>query len=414
MLDVALTAEASPAVDVASPSSVAPGSSSTALSLVLSAAVPLDNDTAVEVIKALSCGAPVLTDKSGLWVDRPDDHARAGAATLLEHTHFEVLCCCTQQTEDDKRLFRHYGADSETATATLVALRWPSGQRAFCCFVENKVDSPLHHLGTRFSAHLYVINEKKKPQAVTMLMMQIYPSGAIIERFAERTSAGMQSLRRLLRSVSVPGKPSLPHLDDQQLTTLLIGAAEAKAGLVPLDDAAALRRQLLVHASMLKNPPTGSFGGEGQKNPAVSIGSGVALLNWEPLAMPVAAAATGAAAAASDATASDGFAAGAAGSAAGSKAASKKKAISEKPTTSPATLQLLQALTAMSKRSASTPSRWLSSPTSRPAVRRMPPDGAATAASSTSSGLRSFSKFSSIAHSTRASCLPSSPTSRSA
>eukprot|EP00900_Chrysochromulina_parva_P007761 jgi/Chrpa1/16987/Chrysochromulina_OHIO_Genome00019672-RA len=266
---------------------------------------------AMRVIKALSCGAPVLTDKSGLWVDRPDDHARAAAATLLEHTHFEVLCCCTQQTEDDKRLFRwHYGAASETATATLVALRWPSGQRAFCCFVENKVyassasalawASPLL---SRFSAHLYVINEKKKPQAVTMLMMQIYPSGAIIERFAERTSAGMQSLRRLLRSVSVPGKPSLPHLDDQQLMTLLIGAAEAKAGLVPLDDAAALRRQLLVHASMLKNPPTGSFGGEGQKNPAVSIGSGVALLNWEPLAMPVAAAATGAAPAASDATA---------------------------------------------------------------------------------------------------------------
>ena len=141
MLDVALMAEASPAVDVASLSSVAPGSSSTALSLVLSAAVPLDNDTAVQVIKALSCGAPVLTDKSGLWVDRPDDHARAGAATLLEHTHFEVLCCCTQQTEDDKRLFRHYGADSETATATLVALRWPSGQRAFCCFVENKLDA---------------------------------------------------------------------------------------------------------------------------------------------------------------------------------------------------------------------------------------------------------------------------------
>jgi hypothetical protein len=358
MLDVALTAEALPAVDVASLSSVAQGSSSTALSLVLSAAVPLDNDTAVQVIKALSCGAPVLTDKSGLWVDRPDDHARAAAATLLEHTHFEVLCCCTQQTEDDKRLFRwHYGAASETATATLVALRWPSGQRAFCCFVENKVyassasalawASPLL---SRFSAHLYVINEKKKPQAVTMLMMQIYPSGAIIERFAERTSAGMQSLRRLLRSVSVPGKPSLPHLDDQQLTTLLIGAAEAKAGLVPLDDAAALRRQLLVHASMLKNPPTGSFGGEGQKNPAVSIGSGVALLNWEPLAMPVAAAAAGAAPAASEATASDGCAAGAAGSTAGSKAASKKKAISDKPTTSPATLQLLQAISAFAPR----------------------------------------------------------------
>jgi len=358
MIDVALTAEALPAVDVASLSSVAPGSSSTALSLVLSAAVPLDNDTAVQVIKALSCGAPVLTDKSGLWVDRPDDHARAAAATLLEHTHFEVLCCCTQQTEDDKRLFRwHYGAASETATATLVALRWPSGERAFCCFVENKVyassasalawASPLL---SRFSAHLYVINEKKKPQAVTMLMMQIYPSGAIIERFAERTSAGMQSLRRLLRSVSVPGKPSLPHLDDQQLMTLLIGAAEAKAGLVPLDDAAALRRQLLVHASMLKNPPTGSFGSEGQKNPAVSIGSGVALLNWEPLAMPVAAAATGAAPAASDATASDGCAAGAAGSTAGSKAASKKKAISDKPTTSPATLQLLQAICAFAPR----------------------------------------------------------------
>ena len=343
MLDVALTAEASPAVDVASPSSVAPGSSSTALSLVLSAAVPLDNDTAVEVIKALSCGAPVLTDKSGLWVDRPDDHARAAAATLLEHTHFEVLCCCTQQTEDDKRLFRHYGADSETATATLVALRWPSGQRAFCCFVENKLDASSASAldwgaPSRFSAHLYVINEKKKPQAVTMLTMRITPwKVAIIESFAERTSAGMQSLRRLLRSVSVPGKPSLPHLDDQQLTTLLIGAAEAKAGLVPLDDAAALRRQLLVHASMLKNPPTGSFGGEGQKNPAVSIGSGVSLLNWEPLAMPVAAAATGAAAAASDATA-------------GSKAASKKKAISDKPTTSPATLQLLQAISAFAPR----------------------------------------------------------------
>ena len=358
MFDVALMAEASPAVDVASPSFVSL-TSSTALSLVLSATVPLGNDTAVEIIKALSCGAPVLTDKSGLWLDRPDDHARAAALTLLEHTHFEVLCRCTQQTEDDKRVFRgYYGSGSETAketaTATLVALRWPSGQRAFCCFVENKVDSPLHHLGTRFSAHLYVINEKKKPQAVTMLMMQIYPKGAVIlERFAERTNAGMQSLRRLLRSVSVPGKPcwSLPlHLDDQQLTTLLIGAAEAKAGLVPLDDAAALRRQLLVHASMLKNPPAGSFGGEGQKNPAVSIGSGVALLNWEPLAMPVAAAATGAAAAASDATASDGFAAGAAGSAAGSKAASKKKAISEKPTTSPATLQLLQALTVFAPR----------------------------------------------------------------
>ena len=356
MLDVALMAEASPAVDVASLSSVAPGSSSTALSLVLSAAVPLDTDTAVQVIKALSCGAPVLTDKSGLWVDRPDDLARAAAATLLEHTHFEVLCCCTQQTEYDKRFFRlQFEADSETATATLVALRWPSGQRAFCCFVENKFDAssasaeppPLH---SWFSAHLYVINEKKKPQAVTMLMMQIYPSGAIIGRFAERTSAGMQSLRRLLRSVSVPGKRSLPHLDDQQLTTLLIGAAEAKAGLVPLDDVAALRRQLLVHASMLKNPPTGSFGGEGQKNPAVSIGSGVALLNWEPLARPVAAAAAGAAPAASDATASDGCAAGAAGSTAGSKAASKKKAISDKPTTSPATLQLLQAISAFAPR----------------------------------------------------------------
>jgi hypothetical protein len=360
MLDVALMAEASPAVDVASLSSVAPGSSSTALSLVLSAAVPLDNDTAVQVIKALSCGAPVLTDKSGLWVDRPDDHARAAAATLLEHTHFEVLCCCTQQTEDDKRLFWWQdGAGSETATATLVALRWPSGKRAFCCFVENKVyASSASALAwgaapSGFSAHLYVINEKKKPQAVTMLMMRSYPypNDVIIERFAERTSAGMQSLRRLLRSVSVSGKPSLPHLDDQQLTTLLIGAAAAKAGLVPLDDAAALRRQLLVHASMLKNPPTGSFGGgEGQKNPAVSIGSGVALLSWEPLARPVAAAAAGAAPAASDATASDGCAAGAAGSTAGSKAMSKKKAISDKPTTSPATLQLLQAISAFAPR----------------------------------------------------------------
>ena len=87
----------------------------------------------------------MLTDKSGLWLDRPDDHARAAALTLLEHTHAEVLCRCTQQTEDDKRVFRgYYGSGSETAketaTATLVALRWPSGQRAICCFVENKVD----------------------------------------------------------------------------------------------------------------------------------------------------------------------------------------------------------------------------------------------------------------------------------
>ena len=57
MFDVALMAEASPAVDVASPSFVSL-TSSTALSLVLSATVPLGNDTAVEIIKALSCGAP--------------------------------------------------------------------------------------------------------------------------------------------------------------------------------------------------------------------------------------------------------------------------------------------------------------------------------------------------------------------
>ena len=59
-----------------------------------SAAGPLDNDTAAKVLDALSCGAPVLVDTSGLWANQLDGE-RAVAAILLEHTHFEVLCRCS-------------------------------------------------------------------------------------------------------------------------------------------------------------------------------------------------------------------------------------------------------------------------------------------------------------------------------
>jgi hypothetical protein len=183
-------------------------------------------------------------------------------------------------------------------------------------------------------------------------------SGYRAQLFAERTVAGMKSLRQQLRTVSVPSKPygCFGKLSDQQLTTLLIGAAEAKADLVPRDDAAKLRERLLYHARILKDPPGGSFGGHGQKNPAKSIGNGVALHLWEPLAMPLAAAASGAAAATNGGDACDGGAAGAAGSTAPSSTAAGKKTVGShqnKMTTSPATLQLLQALAAFSPRDAS-------------------------------------------------------------
>ena len=317
-----------------------------------SAAGPLDNDTAAKVLDALSCGAPVLVDTSGLWANQLDGE-RAVAAILLEHTHFEVLCRCSQQMDGGSDL----DVRSQTSTATLVALRWPNDQRAFCCFVENSfvVNCPKSYFGV----HLYVINGKKKPQAVAMLKMMVgRESGVRVQLFAERTVAGMKSLRQQLRTVSVPSKPygCFGQLSDQQLTTLLIGAAEAKADLVPRDDAAKLRKRLLYHARMLKDPPGGSFGGHGQKNPAKSIGNGVALHLWEPLAMPLAAAASGAAAATNGGDACDGGAAGAAGSTAPSSTAAGKKTVGShqnKMTTSPATLQLLQALAAFSPRDAS-------------------------------------------------------------
>ena len=210
-----------------------------------------------------------------------------------------------------------------------------------------------------FGVHLYVINDKKKPQAVAMLKMMVFrDSGYRAQLFAERTVAGMKSLRQQLRTVSVPSKPygCFGQLSDQQLTTLLIGAAEAKADLVPRDDAAKLRKRLLYHARMLKDPPGGSFGGHGQKNPAKSIGNGVALHLWEPLAMPLAAAASGAAAATNGGDACDGGAAGAAGSTAPSTAGKKTVGNHQtKMTTSPATLQLLQTLAAFSPRGAQAP-----------------------------------------------------------
>jgi L-threonylcarbamoyladenylate synthase len=43
------------------------------------AAGPLDNDTAAKVLDALSCGAPVLVDTSGLWANQLDGE-RAVAA----------------------------------------------------------------------------------------------------------------------------------------------------------------------------------------------------------------------------------------------------------------------------------------------------------------------------------------------
>jgi hypothetical protein len=92
------------------------------------------------------------------------------------------------------------------------------------------------------------------------------------------------------------------------------------------------------------------------KNPAKSIGNGVALHLWEQLAMPLAAAASGAAAATNGGDACDGGAAGAAGSTAPSSTAAGKKTVGShqnKMTTSPATLQLLQALAAFSPRDAS-------------------------------------------------------------
>jgi len=91
-----------------------------------SAAGPLDNDTAAKVLDALSCGAPVLVDTSGLWANQLDGE-RAVAAILLEHTHFEVLCRCSQQMDGGSDL----DVRSQTSTATLVALRWPNDQRAF-------------------------------------------------------------------------------------------------------------------------------------------------------------------------------------------------------------------------------------------------------------------------------------------
>ena len=138
---------------------------------------------------------------------------------------------------------------SQTSTATLVALRWPNDQRAFCCFVENTFN--VNTTKSYFGVHLYVINDKKKPQAVAMLKMIVFrESGVRAQLFAERTVAGMKSLRQQLRTVSVPSKPygCFGQLSDQQLTTLLIGAVEAKADLVPRDDAAKLRKRLLEHA----------------------------------------------------------------------------------------------------------------------------------------------------------------------
>ena len=211
-----------------------------------SAAGPLDNDTAAKVIEALSCGAPVLVDSSGLWANQLDGE-RAVAAILLEHTHFEVLCRCSQQMDGGSNL----DVRSQTSTATLVALRWPNDQRAFCCFVENTSLTYVNITKSYFGVHLYVINDKKKPQAVAMLKMIVFrESGVRAQLFAERTVAGMKSLRQQLRTVSVPSKPygCFGQLSDQQLTTLLIGAVEAKADLVPRDDAAKLRKRLLEHA----------------------------------------------------------------------------------------------------------------------------------------------------------------------
>ena len=74
----------------------------------------------------------MLVDSSGLWANQQDGE-RAVAAILLEHTHFEVLCRCSQQMDGGSDL----DVRSQTSTATLVALRWPNDQRAFCCFVEN-------------------------------------------------------------------------------------------------------------------------------------------------------------------------------------------------------------------------------------------------------------------------------------
>ena len=46
-----------------------------------------------------------------------------------------------------------------------------------------------------FGVHLYVINDKKKPQAVAMLKMIVFhESGVRAQLFAERTVAGMKSL----------------------------------------------------------------------------------------------------------------------------------------------------------------------------------------------------------------------------
>lgn len=316
---------------------------------------PLDHETTRKMIAALSPLPPVFRDKSALFA--PKDRALSFATQLLAKINFETLCSVEQPVED----YQHYWGSGVKVTqkATIVALRWPGARssvgsyhRAFAVFTEKSGKQVSHpyphdftlphlypHDFTETADHLYVINDKQKPQSVVMVKR----SRNEYTDFSEQTKSGIKSLRNLLRG----GFGHSYGIDSNVITTMLIGGAKAAAGLLPLDDA---RHKLLSLSTILKNAPAGSFGGEGQSNPSVSIGSGVSLLLWTPLVQPSADAgpAAGSSAAASGGAADDDDTATA--PAAGGKAAGKKKAKPAKPakptkpTTGAATRQLLQAI----------------------------------------------------------------------
>ena len=281
----------------------------------------LDKGVADKLIVALSLPPPVFLDQRHLL--QPASRELKFANHLLAVTRFETLCSVEQS---DPR--KHTAWGPMIQKATVVALRWPGTNRAFAVFTEQPDWG-------RSAEHLYVINDKHKAQAVVMLQFSKWNDSPT---FSEQTKSGIKSLRGVLPYGGQYG------IDNQVITTLLLGGAKAAAGLLPHDFLPPRRRaheHLRALSTALKNPPAAAFAGIGQKNPSISIGSGVSLLLWTPVKSSTTAdaASSSSAAASGDAAAAD--------DATGSKAAGKKKVApvkAAKPTTGVATRQLLQAI----------------------------------------------------------------------
>lgn len=306
----------------------------------------LDTHLMNALLEALTTGPPVLRDTSGLFASSSRECKQA--LTLLQMTRFEQLCSVEQETCS-------VWLDQEHAT--VVGLRWPGGGRAFVCLTKHTegdqraydsmglgwMGRPATQRRDTVGYHLYVINDKKKPQSVFTLQM-VESDRAMYSRHQERTAAGCQSLRALLRAVPVAKDQSGLGLGlrDDALALLLLSGARAAAGQLALDNASkeVTRKKLLALSKSLEDARTFDpwFNTTG-KSVAGSIGNNVRLFAWTSTHVP--SSADAAFAPSTDVAEGDG----AAGS---SKALGKRKAakLAKEPTPvpTPATAQLVKAI----------------------------------------------------------------------